>query len=142
MDIRQLTPAFSVSPQIDPQDIAQIAQLGYKTVICNRPDAENPASHHVAQMQSEADKHGLTLLLNQFATPMLSMEHVEAQKALLQDAQTPVLAYCASGTRSTMVWSLAMAGTLETDAIIQAAAQGGYQMEGLRGQIDVLAAQS
>ena len=139
MDLRVLTPDFAVAPQIEPQDLHAVAEAGYKTVICNRPDAENPASLHVEEMQKAADAAGLRLLLNQFASPMLSMEHVTKQAELLQSAEGPVFAYCASGTRSTMVWCLAMAGQLPTDDIIEAAARGGYQMEGLRPQIEALA---
>ncbi|MCF6443707.1 TIGR01244 family sulfur transferase [Nereida sp. MMG025] len=139
MDIRQLTPDFSVAPQIEPQDMADIAALGYKTVICNRPDAENPPSHSAEVMAQEAKAHGLTFLVNQFPTPMLSMEHVTAQRGLLDQAEGPILAYCASGTRSTMVWALSVAGQMPTDDIIAAAARGGYALDGMRGQIDALA---
>ncbi|WP_438960715.1 TIGR01244 family sulfur transferase [Nereida sp.] len=139
MDLRVLTPDFAVAPQIEPQDLYAVAEAGYKTVICNRPDAENPAFLHVEEMQKAADAAGLTLLLNQFASPMLSMEHVTKQAELLQSAEGRVFAYCASGTRSTMVWCLAMAGQLPTNDIIEAAARGGYQMEGLRLQIEALA---
>jgi uncharacterized protein (TIGR01244 family) len=50
-----------------------------------------------------------------------------------------VLAYCASGTRSSIVWSLGQAGKMPTDAIIAATAQAGYDLAGMRGQLDMLA---
>ncbi|MBT8412600.1 MAG: TIGR01244 family phosphatase, partial [Octadecabacter sp.] len=52
----------------------------------------------------------------------------------------PVLAYCASGTRSSIVWALGQAGTMATDEIITAAAAAGYDLSGLKPQLDALAA--
>jgi sulfide:quinone oxidoreductase len=41
-DIRQVTPNFAVAPQIEVEDFATLAALGYRTVIDNRPDGESP----------------------------------------------------------------------------------------------------
>ena len=50
MDIRQITPRYSVSPQINPEDFAAIKAAGFTKVICNRPDVENPPSHQADAM--------------------------------------------------------------------------------------------
>ena len=42
MDPRTLTPRYTVSPQITPEDIPAIKEAGFTTVICNRPDQEIP----------------------------------------------------------------------------------------------------
>ena len=67
------------------------------------------------------------------------MQNVEAQAAAIATATGPVLAYCASGNRSSIVWALALAGKMPTDELISLPARHGYQLEGLRGQIDALA---
>ena len=140
MDIRPLTDSYAVSPQIAPEDLPAIAEAGYKTVICNRPDAENPPDLYIALMEEAAKSAGVTFLVNAFPTPMLDMSHVEEQRRMIETADDPVLAYCASGTRSTMVWSLAIAGQMPTDEILTAAAKAGYQLDGMRQNIDALAA--
>jgi len=38
MDIRQLSPQYAVSPQIDASDVPAIAEAGFGTIICNRPN--------------------------------------------------------------------------------------------------------
>ncbi|WP_208349332.1 TIGR01244 family sulfur transferase [Pseudaestuariivita rosea] len=139
MDIRQLTDTYAVSPQITPDDMPAIAAAGFKTVICNRPDAENTADLHIDQMQAAADQAGLSFKLNPFPSPMMSMDHVTEQDHLVENSAAPVLAYCASGTRSCRVWALSQAGKMPTDDIIAAAARGGYQIEDLRPHIDALA---
>ena len=38
MSITRVSPEYSASPQIRPEQVAGIAALGYRSIICNRPD--------------------------------------------------------------------------------------------------------
>jgi hypothetical protein len=40
MDARTLSAGLTVSPQITPEDVADLAKQGIRTIICNRPDGE------------------------------------------------------------------------------------------------------
>lgn len=142
MDIRQISPNYAVSPQIDLSDLPQIAAAGFKAVICNRPDAENPPTLHADAMNAAAAAAGLGFTYIPVTHQGLNMEMVRNQDAAIAAAGGPVLAYCASGTRSSIVWSLAQAGKMSTDDIIAATAAAGYELGGMRGQIDTLAQQS
>ncbi|MFN4129986.1 MAG: TIGR01244 family sulfur transferase [Paracoccaceae bacterium] len=139
MDIRPLTPDYAVSPQIDPEDFAAIKAAGYTRVINNRPDAENPGSHQTAQMRAAAEAAGLEYVVNPVVGGALTMDNVTAQAEAIATATGPVLAYCASGNRSSICWALAKAGQVPTHDLISAAARQGYSLEGLRPQIDALA---
>ncbi|MCA3510956.1 MAG: TIGR01244 family phosphatase [Rhodobacter sp.] len=139
MDIRSLTESYAVSPQIAPADLAAIKAAGFTTVIDNRPDGEIPANLHAGPMRQAAEALGLTFVINPVIGGALTLDNVMAQKAALDSACGPVLAYCASGNRSSMVWALAQAGKRPTDELIALPARFGYQLEGLRGQIDALA---
>jgi uncharacterized protein (TIGR01244 family) len=75
-------------------------------------------------------------LTHQTMTP----ENVARQRDLIDAATGPVLAYCASGTRSSVIWSLGQAGHLSTDEILAATAQAGYQLDQLRPALDAMAA--
>ena len=44
MHITQISKDFSVSPQITAADVTEIANAGFKSIICNRPDFEKPGS--------------------------------------------------------------------------------------------------
>ncbi|WP_439155141.1 TIGR01244 family sulfur transferase [Yoonia sp.] len=140
MDIRQITPNYAVSSQIDPSDISAIAAAGFTTIICNRPDTEVPPSHQSAVMAEAASDAGLTFVEIPVTHQGLNMQMIDAQKQAITDSTGPVLAYCASGTRSSIVWSLASAGTMPTDDIIAATAAAGYALGGMRSQLDALAA--
>ena len=139
MDIRSLTDSYAVSPQIAPADLAAIKAAGFTTVIDNRPDGEIPANLHAEIMRQAAEALGLTFVINPVIGGALTLDNVKAQKAALDSAGGPVLAYCASGNRSSMVWALAQAGNRPTDELIALPARFGYQLEGLRDQIEALA---
>jgi uncharacterized protein (TIGR01244 family) len=139
MDIRQISPDYAVSPQIDPTDIPAIKAAGFRTIICNRPDAEVPHELSAEVMRIAAEEAGLGFVVNPVTHQTLNMEMVAAQMAELSGGKGPVLAYCASGTRSSIVWSLGQAGKMPTDAIIAATAKAGYDLSNLRPRLDALA---
>lgn len=141
MDIRPITDTYAVSPQIALEDIPAIAQAGYTCIICNRPNAEIPAQIHAEAMRQAAEAAGLRFVENPITPGGLSEDVVAAHAAAIMDADGPVLAYCASGTRSTFVWALTQAGNLTTDQIVEAGAAQGYDLGVLRGTLDMLASQ-
>jgi uncharacterized protein (TIGR01244 family) len=140
MDIRQITPTYHVAPQIDPADMAALAEAGFTTVICNRPDAEVPASHQIAAMAEAAEAAGLAFHALPLTHQTFTSENVAAHRDLIGGAEGKVLAYCASGTRSTIAWALGQAGTLGSDEIVAAAQAAGYQLDNIRPTLDAIAA--
>ena len=142
MDIRNLTDRYAVSPQITPGDLAAIKAAGFTTVINNRPDAEIPATLHDNAMRDAAETLGLTFITNPIISGGMTTTNVTIQQSAIAAATGPVFAYCASGNRCSMVWALAHAGTRPTDELIAIPARFGYQLDGLRGQIDRLAQQA
>ncbi|MEP2716969.1 TIGR01244 family sulfur transferase [Pseudophaeobacter sp.] len=139
MDARVITPRYAVSPQISVEDMPEIVADGYKTVICNRPDAEVPPSHQADAIRAAAEAAGLVFhelpLTHQTMTP----ENVAQQRAFYEDCPGPVLAYCASGTRCSVVWSLGVASDLSADEILQKTSKAGYQLDGLRPALEAIA---
>lgn len=108
-------------------------------VIDNRPDGEIPPSHHTALMAEAAQAAGLVFVANPVIGGMLTMENVVAQAKAIAQATGPVLAYCASGNRSSIVWALAHAGKMPVDDLINLPARHGYALEGLRSQLEAMA---
>ena len=139
MDIRQITDSYSVSPQIECADVEALAEAGYTTVICNRPDAEIPPFVQADAIKAAVEAAGLKFVLNPVPPGGLSEAIVETQAKAISESSGPAFAYCASGNRSTLVWALTQAGTRPTDEIISAGAAHGYNVEILRGMIDMLA---
>lgn len=142
MDLRPLDETTSAAPMLDPADMAAVAENGVTTIICNRPDAEVPPSHQAAAMQAAAEAAGMTFVFNPIAGMALTMDAVEEQADAIDGAEGKVVAYCASGTRSAILWALSRAGRMHADDILAATAQAGYPLDGLRGQIEQLETQS
>ena len=131
MDLRPLDEITSVAPMIDPADMAALAEGGIGTVICNRPDAEVPPSHQAEAMRRAAEAAGMAFVYNPLAMPNLSMAAIDEQADAIDGAEGRVLAYCASGTRSTIVWALGQAGVRPAAEIVERAAKAGYDIAGL-----------
>lgn len=135
MDIRRITPDYAVSPQIAPEDMPDIAAAGFRTLICNRPDSEIPMELSSEVMRVAAEAAGLAFVDNQVTHQTMTPERIETQTKALADG--PALAYCASGTRSSVLWSLAQAGRMPTDDILRATAEAGYDLSALRPRLDL-----
>lgn len=139
MEIRPLTDDYAVSPQIAPTDVAAIAEAGFTTLVCNRPDGEIPPDLQADAIRAAAEAAGLHFVLNPVIGGAISMQNVTAQADAMQASAGPVLAYCASGNRSSIVWALAHAGTRPTDELIAIPARYGYGLEPFRATLDQLA---
>lgn len=139
MDIRQITPTYAVSPQITPEDCQTIAAAGFKAIICNRPDMETSPDCYAIAIEAAAIAAGLQFTTLPITHQNMNLDNIAAHKAAIDAANGPVLAYCASGTRSSIIWSLGMAGHMDSDAIITATSNAGYDLRGLHPQLEMLA---
>lgn len=135
LDIRQLTPTYAVAPQIAPQDARALAALGFTDIIDNRPDHEITADIQTEEMRAAALAAGLNFHANPLISGAITPQNVAAQAAVIAQAAGPVLAYCASGNRSSIVWALAHAGKIPADRLIETAASHGYNLAHLRGAL-------
>ena len=142
MDIRQLTPTYHVAPQLEPSDFAGLAAQGFTTVICNRPDNEVPPSHHAASMAQAAAENGLTFHALPITMPALTPDVAAAQRGFLNQAESKVVAYCASGTRSAIAWALSEAEQSDVEKILETARNAGYALDALRPTLEAIAAQA
>lgn len=139
MDLRDITPDLSVSPQIRPEDLPELAAQGFRVLINNRPDAEVGADEDGAAMQAAAAAAGLDYRAIPFVPGQITQAMVDAQaEALALPGRK--LAYCRSGNRSTVLWALTEAGRIPTPALLQTAADAGYDLSGVRPMIEALAA--
>ncbi|MDU8929103.1 TIGR01244 family sulfur transferase [Alisedimentitalea sp. MJ-SS2] len=128
MDIKQLTPTLSVSSQIGPEHAPAIAAAGFRTVICNRPDTENPEELQSALIGAAIEAQGLTFVTLPFDSKSLTPEVVVQLREMIASAEAPVLAYCRTGTRCTNAWALGQAGDMPAQDIVSAAAAAGYDI--------------
>ena len=135
MEIRQISDQFSVSSQIKAIHLAALRDLGFQSIICNRPDGEETEQPTFRDIATAADKVGIAALHIPIAGGLISDEDVAAFEVALEDMPKPILAYCRTGTRSARLWSLARADELPVAAILSATQRAGYDMTDLLPRI-------
>lgn len=135
MEPRQITEDFSVAPQITPEDIPAIAAAGFRSIMCNRPDGEEPGQPHEALVAEAARAAGLEIVSVPFSSASMTEADVEAFRAALDGMPKPMLAYCRTGTRCTMMWTLVNYDRLGPETILRATSAAGYDMSGLVAQL-------
>jgi uncharacterized protein (TIGR01244 family) len=138
MQYNTLSDDYSVSPQIDVTDVPSIAQAGFKSVICNRPDQENPVSRQIEAIKAAVEAAGMDFAENVFDPSSFGPDKIERQAELLAQLPGPVFAYCASGNRCSVVWAFTQAGRVATDRILDATTRAGYQLAHLRPQLEMM----
>jgi uncharacterized protein (TIGR01244 family) len=107
MNLRKLGVDYAIAPQIEPGDLAAIAAQGFRSVLCARPDNEDPGQPSFAVIARAAEAAGLKAVQVPISG-MLTDAIVAKGKAALADLPRPVFGYCRSGRRA---GNLIMAGT-------------------------------
>ena len=133
-DFRRVTDDFSTAPQISVADVAEAARLGFTTIINNRPDGEDPDAPQSADIAAAAKAAGL----NYVHIPVRGVPgpaEVEAMKAAIDQAEGPALAFCRSGTRSIVTWSIGQAtsGAMSRGELTDLGRAAGYDLSGVLG---------
>ncbi len=128
---------FAVAPQLVADDLDLAAAQGFTLIVNNRPDDEESGQPDGADLADHARRLGLDWVDIPVTHAGFSASQVERLGAALGQAGGPVLAYCRSGTRSTMLWALAQARAGRHPAELQdRAATAGYDLTGLRPLLD------
>lgn len=141
--ITYITADFAVAGALAPEDFAEVAKLGFRAIVNNRPDGEEPGQLSARREAVLAWRAGLRF------------RHVPASKLEVFDAPVvddmtdalaslggPVLAHCKSGLRSAILWAAAHAGRRDVDRILAQLADAGLDLEAVREDLDAVAARA
>ncbi|MHC8493030.1 bifunctional protein tyrosine phosphatase family protein/NAD(P)/FAD-dependent oxidoreductase [Thalassospira sp. SM2505] len=131
MDTRKISDGISVSPQITPDDVSEIAKLGFRSIICNRPDGEGADQPTFDEVARAAVKAGLEARYLPIVSGKVSDRDADDFGQALDALPKPVFAYCRTGTRSATLWSLSQATRLGASEILRATKAAGYDMGGV-----------
>jgi len=106
----ELTDTLSITGQIQPAEVAELAAAGYGVIICNRPDDEEPQQPSMDDIEAACDEAGIAFI----RYPVNAMTFPGTDLAAMDDAMNSdvkTLAYCRSGARSTNLWVATLAGS-------------------------------
>lgn len=138
---KTLDPETLVSEQIAPSAIEDAKARGVALIINNRPEGEAEDQTPGATIEAAAQAEGIGYTAIPVTHAGFSQAQVDAMIAALEAADGPVLAYCRSGTRSTLLWALARARMGDNpDELAKKAAAAGYDVSPVRQVMDMFAA--
>ena len=110
LPIRAIADTVCVAPQLSPDAMAEVARLGFKSVVNNRPDFEHgPGQPTSAAVEAAALAAGLQYRHLPVDGGWQSPEQIAEFAQMLNDLPHPVLAFCRSGARSTNLYQQAVA---------------------------------
>jgi len=129
MKVKQVVDGFAVSEQIKADELAELAEQGFRSIICNRPDGEGPDQPTVAEIKAGAEAWKLEFRNIPVISGQLTPGDISAMTAALEEMPKPILAYCRTGTRSIQLWALAegVSGRSPED-ILEAGTRTGYDL--------------
>lgn len=134
MTPRELDENISVTPQISVEDINTAASLGFKTIIANRPDGEEYGQVPMAALEQAAKEAGLSWVYQPVVSGQFTQQSVIDFATHYANAEKPILAFCRTGTRCSILWGLSNPEKYDIETVINKAHDAGYDLSGLRGR--------
>jgi sulfide:quinone oxidoreductase len=138
--ITTVTPRFSVTSALGELDFVEAARLGFKAIVSNRPDGEQPGQLSAKQEAVLAWRAGLQFRhIPSTKHDVFTDDIVEGMADALAALEGPVLAHCASGVRSLIIWAAASARTQPVDCVIDTLSKSGHDLDFLRDDLEAQA---
>lgn len=103
--MKQINPNFSVSGQIEPDQLAGLKADGHSTVICTRPDNEDAGQTPFSDIEAAAKAAGMSAFHVPIKPGQATADDVAAFDKAVTAATGKVHAYCKSGGRAQSLYS-------------------------------------
>lgn len=134
MNLQNLEPGFAIADALSPEDLEEVSRQGFRTVICNRRPGESEDHPDERALSTEAERLGLKWVSIPVASGEYSEADVAAFRQTLEEAPTPILAFCRSGRRSTHLWAQARAQQPQCNIpmLLKAAREAGQDPQPIR----------
>jgi uncharacterized protein (TIGR01244 family) len=106
LGFRRIDADFAVAGQLDPDDMQKVAEAGFKSILCARPDREEPGQPSFAAVASAAKRAGLKAV-HIPVSGMIGEGQLIRMEQALKDLPTPIYGYCRSGARAASLYTAA-----------------------------------
>lgn len=132
MKLAVLSPNVTVLAQPSVEDIGDLADCGYRSVIGNRPEGESADQPEWNDLKAAATALGMEAVQIPVVASAITAADVDAFTEALERLPKPIAVFCRTGTRSALLWALANLASLTVDERIAIAAEEGYDLEPFR----------
>lgn len=132
MNIHSLDTQFSIADAVYPNDLAEIKQHGFQSLICHRQAGEAEDHCDNSALATKAAEIGLAWK----EIPVKPGEYTDAALADFQQAAAelpaPILVFCRSGRRAACMWALHRASLgSPSEMLLSAAQNAGHDLSDL-----------
>lgn len=104
LNYRKVDADFVVAGQISPDDLPKIAEAGFKTIVCARPDHEETGQPDFAVIAKAAKAAGLKAVHIPVSGGIGEGQLIRMEAAL-KELPGPMFGYCRSGARAGSLYS-------------------------------------
>lgn len=136
MNLKPLTADLSVTSQIMPEDLVELAAAGYRSIISNRPDEESPDQPDWSTIKAAATRHGMEARAIPVVANQISDTDVDKFREAYRLLPKPIAAFCRTGTRSALLWALANEANLSVEERMTIAGDQGYDLTPFRPRLE------
>jgi sulfide:quinone oxidoreductase len=138
MNLKIITDEYVVSGQISVENVQAIVNQGYKTIINVRPDGESDDQPLGEDIKNLAESEGIAYRHIPMEVGIFSEDAArEFHKAYLQVSK-PILAFCRSGKRAVILWSVMQATDRPSEEIIEAVGDVGFDLKKMKPLLDAI----
>ncbi len=100
MKHKHINDDFSISGQVKTDDVALLHAMGFRSLICNRPDGEALDQPLFEAIREVAKRSDIDTAYVPVKSETPTEEEVDKLRECLSRLPKPVLAYCRTGARS------------------------------------------
>lgn len=135
MKLAVLTPNVTAIAQPSLDDVRELAERGYRSIISNRPHDEAPDQPAWHDIKAAAAANGMDAVHIPVVASQVADEDVADFSGALERLPKPIAVFCRTGTRGALMWALANEANLTVEERIAIAAREGYDLEPFRGRL-------
>ena len=137
--VRKLDDGYWTAGYITPQDVKLAAACGFKSIVNILPQDDTDQHMTHAEARQLVESAGLDYRYMPLYGHQVNNEYIAtAYGSMIGELQEPVLTYCRSGTRVTLLWAMIKAGQVDIDDMLDRALDNGYDIEVIKEDLEMM----
>jgi sulfide:quinone oxidoreductase len=136
VELKVIDDTLAVAAQMQPEELAALAEQGFAAVVCNRPDGEESGQPPLDAMRAAAQEAGLAFHHFPVAGGIVPPAAIAAFAAIRRGTPGKVLACCRTGTRAASLDALANVRGLGVADRLSRAGAAGYDLSALAERME------
>ena len=135
--VRKLDDGYWTAGYITAQDVKMAADCGFKSIVNILPKDDTDQHMTDAEAKSIVETAGLDYRYMPLYGHQVNNQYIaSAYGSMVAELPEPVLTYCRSGTRVTLLWAMIKAGDLTIDDLLDRALDNGYDIEVIKEDLE------